>query len=73
MHCDDALAPFCGPDDLCHDGNEGDPCSGDGECNDALAPYCIPSDDLCHDGTAGDPCQNNSDCINNCAAGNICN
>ena len=30
--CSSALAPLCGPDDLCHDGMEGDPCASNGDC-----------------------------------------
>jgi hypothetical protein len=51
-------APVCGPDDLCHDGDEGDPCTFDSDCPAAYA--CI--DDVCYDGSAGDPCTFDSDC-----------
>lgn len=51
-------APFCGDDNQCHDGGEGDSCQFD--CDPELAPFCI--DNVCHDGSDGDPCVFDSDC-----------
>jgi len=51
-------APICGPDDLCHDGDEGDPCVFD--CHPELAPFCV--DKVCHDGSDGDPCVFDNQC-----------
>ncbi len=52
-------APQCGPDGMCHDGSEDDPCFDDAQCAGPL--LCNPND-LCHSGDEGDPCAGPDDC-----------
>jgi hypothetical protein len=52
-------APFCAYDGMCHDGSDGDPCSGDNQC--AAPIVCGPST-MCQDGSEGDGCAGAGDC-----------
>jgi hypothetical protein len=50
-------APFCGADQLCHDGTDGDSCVADDQCPGLL---CGPVG--CQDGGEGDSCFSPDDC-----------
>jgi hypothetical protein len=50
-------APFCGADQLCHDGTDGDSCVADDQCP---GPLCGPVG--CQDGNEADLCFSPDDC-----------
>ncbi|MEX1363795.1 MAG: hypothetical protein AB1Z98_11755 [Nannocystaceae bacterium] len=58
-------APWCGPDERCHDGSVGDPCE-EQQCEPRLV--CGPSEQ-CQAGVEGEPCDDATDCG---AAASLC-
>ena len=52
-------APFCAPDDQCHNGTVSDPCLNDDQC---LIPFVCGPSETCQAGVEGEECEGDDDC-----------